>query len=309
MRKSWLMTASRVAMGVLLLAGPALAMGLFNPLPGAIFTTLPDGSRVNANIYESKDDVYLDGGPGPNAPQTAAGLPDGDYYFQVTDPSGKVLLSEDIVARRQFRVTGGIISGLSGAGDHVTGIDVDHGAITVQLMPYLDTPNNGGVYKVWVTPVADFTGDPNQVDNVGWSGGNAHGFIPSCSKVDTFKVRVRGGKELPCLKVVIYKDRNLDGFRNPTKNSGEWDFPKIEVRITDSTGAQLNGPLFTGYDGDGVQVCNLTPGTYTVEFVMPPQQMMTGATLDGVAVSYPVTVNMSDRNRLVEIGLAFCADM
>ncbi|MDB4961148.1 MAG: hypothetical protein JWP01_1147 [Myxococcales bacterium] len=27
------------------------------------------------------------------------------------------------------------------------------GAITVQLFPYLDTPNNGGEYKVWMTPV------------------------------------------------------------------------------------------------------------------------------------------------------------
>jgi hypothetical protein len=29
------------------------------PLSGAIFTTLPDGSEVNFNIYQSKDDVYL----------------------------------------------------------------------------------------------------------------------------------------------------------------------------------------------------------------------------------------------------------
>jgi hypothetical protein len=55
---------------------------------GAIFTTLPDGSEVNFNIYEAKEDVYLDGGPGIGAPQTAAGLDDGIYVFQVTDPSG-----------------------------------------------------------------------------------------------------------------------------------------------------------------------------------------------------------------------------
>ena len=50
---------------------------------------------MNFNIYDSKDDVYLDGGPGPGAPQTAAGLDDGTYYFMVTDPSGHTLLSED----------------------------------------------------------------------------------------------------------------------------------------------------------------------------------------------------------------------
>jgi hypothetical protein len=30
---------------------------------GAIFTTLADGSEVNYNIYQAKEEVYLDGGP------------------------------------------------------------------------------------------------------------------------------------------------------------------------------------------------------------------------------------------------------
>jgi len=64
-------------------------------LSGAIFTTVSDGTVVNANQYDSKCAVYLDGGPGPHAPATAAGLPDGEYYFQVTDPNGKTLLSTD----------------------------------------------------------------------------------------------------------------------------------------------------------------------------------------------------------------------
>src|SRR5215510_9588977 len=75
---------------------------------GAIFTTLADGSEVNLNQFPSKEAVYLDGGPGPGAPQTAAGLDDGTYVFQVTDPSGKVLLSQDPVQCRQFTVSGGI---------------------------------------------------------------------------------------------------------------------------------------------------------------------------------------------------------
>ena len=50
------------------------------PLPGAIFTTTVDGTIVNENVrYEKKEDVYLDGGPGPHAPSTAAGLPAGEY--------------------------------------------------------------------------------------------------------------------------------------------------------------------------------------------------------------------------------------
>ena len=137
----------RSVMGVTLFLGataPAYA------LSGAIFTTVFDGSRVNANHFQTKcgtTGVYLDGGPGPNAPQGAAGLPDGDYYFQVTDPSGKTLLSTDAVMFRQFHVSAGIITGLSGAGNHNTGTDVDHGATTIELCAFNDTPNNGGVLQ------------------------------------------------------------------------------------------------------------------------------------------------------------------
>ena len=69
--------------------------GGVGPLTGAIFTTLPDGSKVNYNQYPSKPLVYLDGGPGDKAPQHAAGLPDGTYVFQVTNPNGVDLLSVD----------------------------------------------------------------------------------------------------------------------------------------------------------------------------------------------------------------------
>ena len=80
---------------------------------GAIFTTLPDGSEVNFNHFDLKTDVYLDGGPGPGAPQEAAGLDDGTYVFQVTDPSGKVLLSTDAARCRQFTVSDGVITSIA----------------------------------------------------------------------------------------------------------------------------------------------------------------------------------------------------
>src|SRR4051794_2087343 len=83
-------------------------------LSGAIFTTTSNGSVVNANQYDSKCAVYLDGGPGPHAPAKAAGLPTGDYYFQVTDPSGAQLLSTDPVSNRRFHVSGGVITAFTG---------------------------------------------------------------------------------------------------------------------------------------------------------------------------------------------------
>lgn len=161
---------------------------LAGPLAGAIFTTVEDGSRVNANIYDAREDVYLDGGPGDQAPAGAAALPAGDYYFQVTEPAGKVLLSEDPIFMRRVRVSDdGVIVAAS---HHATGVDVDHaaqGALTVQLMPYAETPNNGGVYKVWMTPVRQYR-----------DGRGNFGFIHSWSKTDVFKVRTPDEPEPPC---------------------------------------------------------------------------------------------------------------
>lgn len=205
------------------------------PLSGAIFTTLVDGSRVNANIYEAKEAVYLDGGPGPNAPAGAAGLPEGIYVFQVTDPSGKVLLSTDPAGCRMFSVSAdGVIvsvvpnnlsvkyrgSWVSQSCQHVTGIDMDYselGAITVQLMPYANTSNNGGVYKVWATPVEQFIGDLGQVD-CGYSPGNFHGFVPGWSKTDVFKVK--GKITPPLIKVKKFRDSNANGL---------WDAEEPEI--------------------------------------------------------------------------------
>jgi hypothetical protein len=208
-------------------------------LSGAIFTTLSDGSEVNFNIYPSKEAVYLDGGPGVGAPQGAAGQPDGTYVFQVTDPSGKVLLSTDLARCRQFTVADGIITGVVATGcEHVVGLDEDHGATTVQLMPYLDTPNNGGEYKVLVTMVADYLagctalGVPNGLDVVdcGYTGGNLHGFVPADSKSDNFKV----GNERPReIDTRFFADANGDG----DKSANEPWLNGRSIRWTDPLGA------------------------------------------------------------------------
>ena len=62
--------------------------GYMAPNPGAIFTTNVACNGTNINIFTSKSDVYVDGGP---AHEGAAGLPDGYYYIQVTEPGGALL--------------------------------------------------------------------------------------------------------------------------------------------------------------------------------------------------------------------------
>ncbi|QIX26170.1 hypothetical protein ncot_05815 [Nocardioides sp. JQ2195] len=162
-------------------------------LSGAIFTSDGTGVPVNLNHYAAKTDVHLNGGPGLNAPDSAAGLPAGTYSFQVTDPNGKTLLSEDNVSCRQVVVdaSGVFTAVLAGpectTGAHALGADGEDGGITVQLFPFADTPNNGGEYKVWLTPTSSLNCS---------SGGNRHCFVPRYSKTDNFKVRANAIVEI-----------------------------------------------------------------------------------------------------------------
>ena len=110
---------------------------------GAIYTSTANGTTVNANLYDAKEDVYLNGGPA-NAPGCHGGdLDAGDYYWQVTDPSGATLLSSDEVEDRKFRVANGVIS--ENLGTHPVGGVGPCGSLAIQLMPFDDTPNGGGV--------------------------------------------------------------------------------------------------------------------------------------------------------------------
>ncbi|MFX0016810.1 MAG: hypothetical protein ACFFB2_16805 [Promethearchaeota archaeon] len=279
------------------------------PLSGAIFTTTVDGTIVNENVhYEIKEDVYLDGGPGPNAPSSAAGLPEGDYYFQVTDPSGKDLLSTDHIDCRKIHVNEyGVIdfvypgqnykyqngkdSGwITVDCQHNTGVDVDHaelGAITVQLFPYEDTPNPGGVYKVWITPVDKYSplntfnpeGDKHQdVNNEGYAAGNFHGFLPAWSKTDNYKVKQHGKPYVPpMITVRKFHDKNINGIQD----IGEETIEGWAVDVTDSLG--VTNTVFTTAMVDASE-----PGTYTFVEDTPTATFQTVSILDGSIVSqYP----------------------
>jgi len=268
-----------VALAIPVMAVPIVAAG--GGLPGAIFTTTVNGSRVNANIYETKEDVYLDGGPGLNAPQGAAGLPDGDYYFQVTDPSGKVLLSVDPIASRTIQVENGIIVYVYPAptqtkykgvwyGTHLTGTDVDHSALTVQLMPYVDTPNNGGVYKVWITPVEKYS-----------PGSGSFGFVPSWSKTDNFKVKKGKPFTPPILIVKKFHDSNVNGVWDV----GEQEITGWQIDITDPL-AVMN-IYYTR-----VNIQTLPDGTWTVTEAQPADWLQTAVYVDAVVKPISPTVQM-----------------
>jgi hypothetical protein len=110
----------------------------------------------------------------------------------VTDPSGKTLLSTDSAGCRQVTVVDGIFTGVVpfGGCEHAEGTPPFAGApVPVQLVPYDDTPNNGGEYKVWLTPLSSYQCDLNEVSCDTGNPGETFGFIHSESKTDNFKVR------------------------------------------------------------------------------------------------------------------------
>lgn len=296
------------------------------PVHGAIFTTTPDGGIVNENThYTQKIEVYLDGGPRNQVKQTAAGLPDGLYVFQITDPPGKVLLSEDPSKCRVVRVDDGIIkqlvapsqipgitpalsdsfrvgnganaprypchvqdgpAGAAGAsGRHDTNTDVDHGAdgaIVVQMMPFFDTPNPGGVYKAWMTPLQEYlakdTGaDRDQLDavpveqkvqgkKIGYQ--RDFGFSPPRNnvKTDNFKVR----ENPPFIVVRKYDDVDGNGQLGAPPDSTMEGWPVSVIEPVD--GSFVRNDYFTTTDpikvpfSTTVQVCEQVLSGWTYSF-------------------------------------------
>jgi len=273
---------TNVALALALLLTLTLSKSaLAAPVSGAILTTLNNGTVVNGNQYDSKCAVYLDGGPGSHAPANAAGLPNGDYYFQVTDSSGKSLLNTDPVSNRRFTVIGGVIVAYSGFGGppHPTGFDQDHpelGAITIRLAnmscptDFLDSPNNGGAYKVWATPVGDFLGDPSQVDNP-CGNGCFHGFLPSRSKTDNFR---KSGVATFCLTVEKQFQNDDRSFR-----------PGVNWRFDVTDPLSVTNGYFTDSTGI-VRVCGLAEGAYTVSETLPQVgfNIVVGLVVNGVAL-------------------------
>lgn len=246
----------------LLATGPASA----HAINGAIYTSLAGGETVNANIYDDKADVYLNGGPN-NASCTGGEIDAGDYYFQVTDPSGAVLLSSDAIGERGFTVSGGVISAYLGA-THTTVANAGPcGGITIELMPYDDTPNNGGVYKVWITRISDFESFCGAGSDCGLGG-----FVDGHTKTDNFRVASTeppgpGGEgDTGNLQVFKYFDANANGVFDGTDSPLEgW----LMLLDPDPSGGQDN-PAATNVAGV-VLWTDLELGDYIVTEGVPEQ--------------------------------------
>jgi hypothetical protein len=169
------------------------------PLNGAIFTTNVACGGTNINIFTSKDAVYLNGGP---AHPGAAGLPDGSYYVQVTEPGG-TLLGTSVGSGNPTPVT--VFGGAFLTCYQLSAIVIKASDSTPG---YDDTSNGGGEYKVWVSPTSDF----------------------AQQKTDNFKVKPN--ESIPPqgdISVIKFYDANANGVNDDGQLITGW-----RMRIQDS---------------------------------------------------------------------------
>ena len=185
------------------------------PLPGAIFTTDSTCTEVNQNIFDNKEDVYVDGGP---AHPGAAGLPDGSYCVQVTDPSGATVLGKS----EPGAVT--VVDGEFVQCYQLTSI-LKTGSSGFTVPGYDDTPNPGGEYKVWVSTDCNFDNNSSKTDNFQVNNTNPTPTpTPSATPTAT-------PSPTPCPKGGVCVTTFYDGNVNGIQDNGEQEITGWEFRV------------------------------------------------------------------------------
>jgi hypothetical protein len=264
---------------------------------GAAFTTFDDPAAcldgnapngINCNNYANKDGVYTSGGP------TTAGLGDGEYYFAVLTPGSQNggfiegadgnlsdqhaggttgdLGTGDEQSNRTFTVTGGVISSYPSA-THATGTD-PQGHPVIQLAPYDDTDNPGGVYILAICKVGATS--------------------PSDCKTDMFKVAPPDGVTPPVADLTIDKNATADFTRT---------FPWSIAKLVDKTRVeQIGGTATFNY------TVNVTKGTGvdggwvvngTIEIANPNNATVSDVTVDDHILVEPHATCVIDGDGIV----------
>jgi hypothetical protein len=189
-------------------------------ITGAVYTTVnlndpnyPNecnngNPAVNCNQYTAKQYVYLNGGPTKNELS-----PDGVYFFAVLAPGtqkdpadgvnsadgapGNLSSPYDCYLNREIIIKGGEVSGVLTSTDPscfkntgILPVGTGHKLAGpqgpfVQLWPYIDTPNPGGVYIMAVCYVASPATTPTAPVPLA----NPSSVDPSTCKYDAFKVQ------------------------------------------------------------------------------------------------------------------------
>jgi hypothetical protein len=211
-------------------AAATLAVG---PLTGAVWTSTTGCTAIDHNIYNTAEDVFVNGGPQGNA-----ALVDGDYYVQVTTPGGDLLGTS--VGR-----TGGddtpfhVLNGQANCAELWLIVDKASsiGAGLTRVTGY-DPSSQTGEYKFWISNSPDFA--DQKTDNFRLADNPCDGCGPNPSGL---------------LTVQKFYDLNGDGvFNGSDSYLTGWQF-----QVTGS------GFLTSGVTNAGVPATvNLLTGDYNV---------------------------------------------
>jgi serine-aspartate repeat-containing protein C/D/E len=239
------------------------------PVFGSIASVASGTPAAPQPIFGRRQDVFLAGGPVSAPCRFAEYLPDGKYYFQVTDPSGNQLLSTDTVSERSVTVKAGVIASYDGA-THAADGRTACGSLAVNLMPFADAGSQKAAYVVWLTPAADFDGSVTAVDSI-CGAGCFHGFHPELSRTFAFRVEDKKSCEPTfCISGVKFLDANGNGARD----SSEAGLPGVEIHVVNESGVVLSG--LTGPDGS-FRICGITDsGAFKVSESVPFGYTQTG---------------------------------
>lgn len=256
-------------------------------LSGAIWTTTSTGTKVNGNIYDDCNDVYLNGGP--QNTNGGKSLPDGIYFFQVTTPSGKLLLSNDNADKRLVKVVGGKVMfrcHLDGttynppAGEHPLGsYNGANLSMPFQLMPFDETTNNGGEYKAWLI-LREKASEPGVYrSSIDPENPKEIVFAHRWAKTDNFKCRVPDTHDTGRLRGVKFFDLNNNG-KLDLGDERIKDFA-IEIKINPGTQNEQIFVTYTGAAGKFSFPPDNEPGldagtTYEVCELLPPDAAYNG---------------------------------
>jgi len=282
-----------------ILVGAILAACTFAPgafaVSGAGYTTVNtavDGTGhckngnpgVNCNIYDTKEAVWLNGGPAAN------GLgPDGQYFFAVLAPGGQPNpndggaknLSDDYDAytNRTFTITNGEVSAYGGTHTFDSGsgggAHPNNSPPFIRLFPYADTTNPGGVYILAICSL-----------------GTGYPVAPKSCKYDAFKVQTGKGKVQAVLSGMKYLDANSSG----RFDSGESGLAGWTIHIVGSDGTNVD--VFTNAAGlwsytVPAHFPSAGTTTYTISEVQQGGWTQTGNTFNDAITAGGATATLS----------------
>jgi hypothetical protein len=246
---------------VSLLAAAALAAPLPAQTPGSVFLRNRFNQDVEGNSFIRPSAVCLAGGPGPSC--VGPGLPDGAYYFQITDPAGTVLLTPDPLSERRVVVAGGRIAQYTGT-TRLSTTNGPCGGLLLQLIPFQVTPYPGGEHKLWLTRVEDYDA----------GGAGLFGFRPGRCKSENFKVGTMLRQSI--LRGHKFYDYDQSGTWNPA--SEPLEVPVGGWRVESTLNGQPDGVTYTDQDGRYTLIRDRDGSAYTLREIAPG-----GFVNDGVA--------------------------